>query len=99
MVKRTEILAYIDPKSSGKICGIIGAIVGFIVGVFFSIFSILGLATNQDTSSLFGLIFGVSAIILLPIFYGILGFLQGVIGAWIYNVLAKRVGGIKIGFK
>jgi hypothetical protein len=31
----------------------------------------------------------------MPVFYAISGFLFTLIGAWIYNMLAKRIGGIE----
>ena len=38
------------------------------------------------------LVFG----ILAPFLYGAMGFVFGAIGAWIYNLIAKRLGGIEI---
>jgi hypothetical protein len=32
----------------------------------------------------------------LPIFYGAMGFILGVIGAFIYNLIARWVGGIEV---
>jgi hypothetical protein len=32
----------------------------------------------------------------LPFVYAILGFLSGVIGAWIYNLVANWIGGIEV---
>ena len=34
--------------------------------------------------------------ILAPFLYGGMGFVFGAIGAWIYNLIAKRLGGIEI---
>jgi len=39
---------------------------------------------------------GAAAIIILPIMYGIFGFIGGAIGAWIYNLVAGWIGGIEI---
>jgi hypothetical protein len=39
---------------------------------------------------------GVGAIIVLPIFYGGLGFVGTLIAAWLYNVIAGVVGGIEL---
>jgi hypothetical protein len=43
-----------------------------------------------------GLLFGVGAIVLLPIFYGLLGFVCALVGAALYNVVAKLTGGIEL---
>jgi len=42
---------------------------------------------------------GVISIIVSPIVYGILGFIFGMLLAIIYNILAKKIGGIKIEIK
>ena len=34
--------------------------------------------------------------IFAPVFYGGLGFLFGAFGAWVYNQIAQRLGGIQI---
>jgi hypothetical protein len=33
--------------------------------------------------------------LLMPVFYAISGFIFTLIGAWVYNMLAKRLGGIE----
>ena len=42
--------------------------------------------------SMFGVIFGIFA----PVFYGVLGFIFGALGAFLYNVMAKWIGGIEV---
>ena len=73
---------------------------GLIVGALFAIISLLGAAVeaaNSQASDAFaGLLFGVGSIVLLPIFYGILGFVFGLIGALLYNGIAHLLGGIEI---
>ena len=44
----------------------------------------------------FGAIFGVGAIVILPIFYACIGFVITLIMAVIYNALASAVGGIEV---
>lgn len=39
---------------------------------------------------------GVGMMIFLPIMYGVFGFIAGVIGAAVYNLVASIVGGIEI---
>jgi hypothetical protein len=38
----------------------------------------------------------VGAVIFLPIFYGIIGFVGGLISALLYNLIARLVGGIEL---
>ncbi|MGD2250117.1 MAG: hypothetical protein PVF58_17070 [Candidatus Methanofastidiosia archaeon] len=86
--------------SLAKIQGALGAIIGFIVGLFFAaigsaFWSSPGMAEAGMPPGM-GAFFGVAAIILLPIAYGIGGFIGGVITAFLYNVVAGVVGGIEI---
>jgi hypothetical protein len=39
---------------------------------------------------------GILLAVILPFFYAAIGFLVGALGAWIYNLVARRIGGIKI---
>jgi hypothetical protein len=40
--------------------------------------------------------FGVGAIIFLPLFYGVLGLIGGALGAALYNLFAGLFGGIEL---
>lgn len=40
--------------------------------------------------------FGTGFALLLPVLYAVMGFIFGVIGAFIYNVIAKWVGGVEV---
>jgi len=79
-------------------------VAGFLVGILFALISMLGSGiaamANQEGAGavppFFGLIFGVGAIVILPVFYGFLGFVGGAIAAAIYNLMAKLTGGIEM---
>ena len=86
----------IDPLSVGKLFAIMYAIMGVILGAIFTLLALVNIPTQSIG---IGALFGVGAIIFLPIFYGIMGFVGGVISAWIYNLIAGWVGGIKIELK
>jgi hypothetical protein len=43
-----------------------------------------------------GMVGGIAALIILPIIYGIFGFIAGAIGAALYNLIAGIVGGIEL---
>lgn len=89
----------VGPLSCAKIGGAMYALMGLIAGIFFSLFAMaIGSAADADTHAgpMFGAIFGVGAIVLMPIFYGVLGFVMTLISAFIYNALAGMVGGIEL---
>jgi len=37
--------------------------------------------------------------LLLPVGYGVMGFVMGAFTAWIYNVVARRIGGLQLELK
>lgn len=43
-----------------------------------------------------GVVVGILVMIGLPIMYGVMGFIGGAIGALLYNIFAKMVGGIEM---
>ena len=91
------VIRRIGPLSLAKVSGVVYALMGFIFGIIFSLVSMVGGAMMpRENGGMMGMIFGVGAIIALPIFYGILGFVMSFIGAVLYNVVAGWVGGIEI---
>lgn len=86
--------------SVGKVFGALYGLMGLIFGVIFSCISLLGSAaafsSEVGNNGAFGLIFGVGSIIFLPLFYGIAGFIVGIIMAALYNLIAGWIGGIEI---
>lgn len=93
--------------SLAKIMGTIYATLGLIFGLIFSLVSVLGIAVGSLVESangnpealvgtLFGLLFGVGAVIVLPILYGTMGFLAGLLVSAIYNFAARTIGGVEL---
>jgi hypothetical protein len=83
--------------SLAKLQGIIMAIFGLIFGIFYAIIGVTVGSALGATGLLAGL--GFLAIIILPIVYGIFGFIGGAVGALIYNLAAKMTGGIEMSFE
>jgi hypothetical protein len=92
------VLRRIGPLSLAKIAGLLYALGGLIGGAFISLFALAGAASSNFGASWvsFGPAFGVAAIILLPLLYGVMGFIGGLIGAAVFNVLVDVVGGIEL---
>lgn len=88
----------VGPLSLAKISFVVYAFIGLIVGGFVALFALFGAALADAGSSgpFVGMAMGVGAIIILPILYGIIGFLAGLIGAAIYNVAAGIIGGVEV---
>jgi hypothetical protein len=90
-------LKRIGPLSAAKLSGILYALMGLIIGALFSIASLLGSAFDSVGIG-GGFLFGIGAIIILPIFYGLLGLISGLIGAALFNLVAGIVGGLELEF-
>ena len=85
--------------SAAKMLGALYACIGVLAGAIFSCVSLIGAAGAMSEfggEGAVGLLFGVGAIIMFPIFYGIIGFIGGAIVGFIYNFLAGMIGGIEI---
>lgn len=94
IVKRVGVL------SLAKIMTVVYAGIGVIAGIFMALISTMagsGLSSHGAVGGMgMGMGFGLGAIILFPILYGVLGFVGGIISAWLYNLAAGFIGGIEL---
>ena len=92
------VIRRVGPLSLAKVTGVLYAIIGLFFGGIMSLFSMVGsaFAPQGSDAGFMGMAFGVAAIVILPIFYGILGFVFSLIGAALYNVIAGMTGGVEI---
>src|SRR5262245_43034834 len=95
------VLKRIGVGSAAKIFGALYASLGLILGIFFALFSstlggALASAEGGNVPGWAGMVFGAGAIVILPIFYGVLGLIGGAIWAGLYNLFAGFVGGIEL---
>lgn len=88
----------IGPLSCAKIAAVVYAIMGLIFGGIFSLLALAGAfaSATDSNSSFFPMIFGAGAIVLLPIFYGCMGFVGTLIMASLYNLVAGMLGGVEL---
>ena len=95
-VKRIGVL------SLGKVMGAIYGGFGLLFGVIFSFVAVIGTAFGtafegaSGAEALLGAVFGIGAVIFLPLFYGLMGFLGGLLMAALYNLAARFVGGLEL---
>lgn len=91
-------LRSIDVLSCGKVMGIFHACVGLLAIPLVLIAAVASAGSQQGLGAL-GIIGLIVLALFMPVFYGVLGFLFGALGAWLYNAIACRQGGIRIELK
>ena len=79
-------IVHVSPIQAGKVCALLYAI----ISVPFVLIMVVITALSKGKG---GLAFLFELVI--PIIYLVLGFIFTVIGAWIYNLVAKWTGGIE----
>jgi hypothetical protein len=93
-------VARIGVLSLAKMLAVTYAFLGLFFGGVLSLFAVMGAAVGSaaggDGGGIAAMLFGVGAVIVLPIVYGCLGFVGGLIMAPLYNLVAKVVGGIEV---
>jgi hypothetical protein len=94
------IVRRIGPLSLAKMMGAVYCVLGFLIGLLITCISLVVPAFSHMPpgrgAGVFGILFGVFAVIALPIFYGLMGFIAGLISGALYNFFARVVGGIRI---
>ncbi len=84
----------VGPISVAKVVGLLYAILGLVMGAIVSLVSALGgFSAGRGAPGPF---FGAAAVVFFPVAYGVVGFLMTLIITWLYNGLARLVGGIEI---
>ena len=95
------IVKRISPMSCAKVSGLLYAVIGLVVGacislVMMSLGSMIPDEEAHMAGAALGMFFSAGAIIILPIFYGVLGFIGGAIVAFAYNLVAGWAGGLEL---
>lgn len=80
----------VDIMSLAKIGGLFGLIIGLVAGVLITVVGFTGTISPSIVN------LGAVLIVVLPIVYGVFYFIGGAICALIYNIIAKKIGGLKV---
>lgn len=91
--KKKVVIKKIGVMSMAKIHAIVLAVLGLIIGVFIGL---LGSLFGAAMGGAFPAGMGMAAIVVMPLSYGLIGFVFGAIGAGVYNIVAGWVGGLEI---
>jgi hypothetical protein len=91
------VIRRIGPLSCARLAGFLYGAIGLVVGAVVSVIAMLGgIAADDQRGALLGAMFGIGAIVVLPMFYAVLGFATTLLGAWLYNVAAGFMGGVEL---
>jgi hypothetical protein len=95
--------------SLGKVSAVLYALFGLLGGLFMTGMSLLAMifsgpsrsayssySSYGDSFDFMGIITGLGAVVCLPILYGILGFIGGIITAFFLNLALKFAGGLEV---
>ena len=89
-------LTNVSPLKLGITLAVIYGIMSLVFLVpLFLIFSVIGAASARTSVHALPVIFTGVFVIFLPVIYAALGFIGGVIAAFIYNIVAKWTGGVE----
>ncbi|MDP9017939.1 MAG: hypothetical protein M3N19_06445 [Candidatus Eremiobacteraeota bacterium] len=88
-------LKNINPVQCGIVLAVMYAFLGIIFVVlmapFMALIATMGINTGNPASSM-----GFAGLLVFPIIYGVLGFISGLLSAFIYNLVAGWTGGVEI---
>ena len=95
------VIREVGVASAAKVFGVLYAVFGLLFGVLVALFAIGGsgmmaAAGDDAMPGWFGGLFGVGAVIFLPLMYGVFGAIGAALAALFYNIIAGMVGGLRI---
>jgi len=93
--------------SLSKLQAVLGSLFGLFLGIIYSFGGLIidtlvssDLISSSETSGLsYGTILAFGALIGMPLIFGVLGFMLGLIEAIFYNFFARKFGGLKVEFE
>lgn len=95
------VIKRVNPVSAAKIGGVLYGLLGLVIGACISVFALLfsgAMAAMSDApgGQMYGMLFGAGAVVIMPILYGVIGFVMTLISAALYNIASKITGGVEI---
>ena len=85
------VIKKIAPLPAARVLGLLYMVISIPFAILFWYFA----PANSPFGGL-GATGGIFMVIILPIIYGVVGFVMTLLGAWLYNVMAGLLGGIRI---
>lgn len=89
------LLKSVDVWSCAKVAGVLYGCAGLLL-IPMALIAVTASAGSTQPFSMGGVVALILLAVFAPVFYGLLGFLFGALSAWLYNITAKYVDGIRI---
>ena len=93
------VITRINALSVAKVAAVLYAGLGLIAGALFSLIGMVGVGAalaGTEGAGFASAIFGVGAIIIMPICYAVIGFIFSFIAASLFNIAAGMTGGVEV---
>jgi len=90
-----HVVKSVGVMSVAKITGLLYGCIGLVFIPFFLLLGLVGSLAGQGRNPFAGIV-GILIAIVLPVLYGVMGFIMGAIGALLYNLLARWAGGVEV---
>jgi hypothetical protein len=96
------VIRHVGVWSVAKIAAALYIVIGLIAGCLFASISLVSagfaqaVESGEEMPAWLGPLFGVGAIVIFPILYGVMGLVVGALSAVVYNLAAGAVGGIEV---
>ena len=88
----------INVISAANILGVIQFAMGIFIGVIYFLISLGMPAEMFDAVPWMRYMFGVGSLVIMPVASGLMGWLSGAVSSLVYNLVADRIGGLKLRF-
>lgn len=92
------VLKEVGILSSAKMSMILSGLFGIFIGLIYGVLLFAVVLANEKNVGL-AILVGVLFIIGFPLLYAGFGFVSGAVFAWLYNLLAPKIGGIEMTFE
>ena len=90
------VLKRIDPMSYAKVYAAITVLVVFVICLIYALFIFAFSGMMGGEAGAIGAGFAIAMVIFGPLIYGVIVFIFGLLTAWLYNLIAARIGGIEL---
>jgi len=81
--------------SAAKVFAVVQGAIGIVIGFIFLMFALVGAAFMPAQQRL-GMVGMIVIAVLMPVAYGVMGFVMGTIWAAVYNLTAQAIGGLEL---